>query len=167
LLWLERATMKTRPGIKEARVRARALRRPGRPAERVTARGPHRGPPPPGARARAPKRRGADNASVIGRATEGSERTPRAPRRAACLHHRSFRVKRSARRVPGRDARGPTCPRAPQRSAIRGPALRSRPQLKTPPTAWPLSIVTERPRRGGILLLRPCVRRRIGTRLPS
>jgi prepilin-type N-terminal cleavage/methylation domain-containing protein len=32
----------------------------GRHAGRVTARDPHRGPPPTGARARAPKRRGAD-----------------------------------------------------------------------------------------------------------
>src|SRR5439155_19142460 len=45
---------------------ARPAHHLARRAGRVTARGPHRGPPPTGARARAPKRRGADNARVIG-----------------------------------------------------------------------------------------------------
>jgi hypothetical protein len=50
---------------------------PGRPAGRVTARAPHRGPPPIGARARAPKRRGADNASgIIGRASDSERAHP-------------------------------------------------------------------------------------------
>lgn len=58
---------------------------PGRPAGRVTAGAPHRGPPPTGARARAPKRRGADNASVIGRASECERANPEARRARADL----------------------------------------------------------------------------------
>ena len=94
---------------------------PGRPAGRVTARGPHRGPPPTGARARAPKRRGADNARVIGRASECERAHPEghSGTRAAPTAKRG--ISRPAARVTGRDARGPTCPRAPspQRSRLR------------------------------------------------
>jgi hypothetical protein len=122
-------------------------------AGRVTAEAPHRGPPLTGARARAPKRRGADNApGIIGRARECERAHPEGtPARG--LHREQFReVSRPAARVTGRDARGPTCPRAPHRSAVRGPAQPIAPSMKDAATAWPLPSSPERPRRGGILI---------------
>ena len=88
----ECATMKTRSGIKEARARARALLRPGRPAGRVTARGPHRGPPPTGARVARQSAEGPITQRYRPRATKGSKQTPRAPRHAACHHQPSLRA---------------------------------------------------------------------------
>jgi hypothetical protein len=85
---------------------------PGRPAGRVTARGPHRGPPPPGACARAPKRRGASQ-RLIGRSDRRERSAPRGHPGTRAAATAKPGMSRSAARVTGRDTRGPTCPRAP------------------------------------------------------
>jgi hypothetical protein len=80
--------------------------------------------------ARVPARQSAEGPimprALSGERANASERTPRAPRHAACPHQPFLKRSQPARRVTGRDARGPTCPRAPQQITDRGPAQPTR-----------------------------------------
>ena len=60
-------------------------------------------------------------------------------------------ISRPAARVTGRDAREPTCPRAPQRMTNRGPAQPITPLNEAPRRRGHLHPSPERSRRGGIL----------------